>query len=406
MAFATSNMGLNVWDLPDDDFSRSELANNWTALDRHDHSGGRGVQIGTLGLKDSAVTSAKLADLAVTTSKYANQSVTGAKLANSAVSSQHITNSAIITDKLADNAVTGAKVADATIGTSKLADSAVTNPKLATDAVSTAKVQDHSITEPKLADNAVATDSIIDLNVTKPKLAEPAVDTDNIFPEAITASKLDPSIVPVGTVISWYRPSDLTPVPTGWVIPTGQTVVADDHDFAENTSIVLPDLRNRFILGAATTGTGTGTSTPPAIGQSGGNNALNLAHSHTVDSHSHTVDNHWHFISENTHRHYWFDEPDGAGIKRDARQRGSAVYGNLPQARRQSLYVPNLNFFEEHGEDVGAPMSNESHNHGGATGWAQPGTSVSSPGTNSQLSATQDIRPRYFGLLYLMKVKH
>lgn len=405
MAFTSANMGLTVWDLPEDPFSRSALANNWTAVDRHDHSAGRGQQIGTLGIQNNAITTTKLADQAVETDKLANDSVTESKLANDSVAGQHIQDEAIITDKLANNSVTTAKLFDNAVTTVKIADAAVTNPKLDNDSVTTAKVQDSSITEPKLADNAVSTDTIVDRNVTEPKLATPAVDTDNIYPEAVTSEKLDPNLIPVGTVISWYRPSDLTPVPEGWVVPVGQTLLAGEHDFAENVSIALPDLRNRFILGAATSGTGSGTGSPPPIGQTGGSNSANLAHSHTVNSHSHVVNSHSHSISSITHRHYWFDEPDGQGIPRDLEQRGTGVY-NSGHNIKQTLFVPNLNFNAEHGPRVTAPMSDHTHDHNGATGSSAPGTSSSSPGTNSQLSSSQDIRPRHIGLLFLMKVKH
>lgn len=393
MGYFSSNMGLRVWDLPTDDWSRSELANNWEAVDDHDHSSGRGKQVPTGGIQDSAISTIKIQDLAVGTTKLGNQIVTQAKLANASVGTPQLIDLGVTTAKLADNAVTGPKVADNSIGASKLMDGSITTNKLADGAVTTPKVLDLNITNPKLADNAASTRVYQDASVTQAKLADPAVATENIFPAAVTSDKLDPGVVPVGTVIAWWRPSALTGLPSGWLVADGSTVVDANHDFAEATSIVLPDLRNKFILGAATSGTGGGTGQAPPIGGTGGSHTANLAHSHVVNGHTHGIAN-------DAHIHLWNQQPDGSGAWANLRQRGSAVYGNLTFAKRQSLYVPNLNFLEEFGEDVNAVMQTHNHNHSGATNGA------SDSGMSSQLSGTQDLRPAHVGLIYLIKVKN
>jgi hypothetical protein len=80
----TPNMGLKVWDQPGDFFSYSDLATNQQAIDAHDHTTGKGVQIPTAGLINNAVSNTKLADLAVTTAKIVDANVTLAKLAATA----------------------------------------------------------------------------------------------------------------------------------------------------------------------------------------------------------------------------------------------------------------------------------------------------------------------------------
>jgi hypothetical protein len=97
MAFTTSNMGLKVWDLLTDPFSHTELQANWTAVDAHDHSTGKGVQIPTAGITNLAVTGTKIADGAIITTKLADASVTTAKLIDANVTA----------DKLADTAKLG-----------------------------------------------------------------------------------------------------------------------------------------------------------------------------------------------------------------------------------------------------------------------------------------------------------
>lgn len=84
MARTTPNLGLTVWNLGTDFFSPSALAADWDALDAHDHSSTKGVQIPTAGLANLAVTTAKIADLNVTAAKLASTGVTADKLADAA----------------------------------------------------------------------------------------------------------------------------------------------------------------------------------------------------------------------------------------------------------------------------------------------------------------------------------
>lgn len=59
--FTSPNMGLTIWNLLTDLFDYTQLESNFSAIDAHDHSSGKGLQIGTAGLANGAVTGAKLA---------------------------------------------------------------------------------------------------------------------------------------------------------------------------------------------------------------------------------------------------------------------------------------------------------------------------------------------------------
>ncbi len=61
MALTTPKMSLSVWNQLTDPYDHAQLADNWSKVDFHDHTPGRGVLIPTEGIADGAVTAAKLA---------------------------------------------------------------------------------------------------------------------------------------------------------------------------------------------------------------------------------------------------------------------------------------------------------------------------------------------------------
>jgi hypothetical protein len=328
MSFLTSNMGLIAWDLGDDPYDHSQLANNWTAVDTHDHTPGKGKLIPTQGIQDAAVTTAKIADGAVTPAKIPNDSIT--------------------------------------------------STQLATNAVGTVEIQDASITKPKLAAGI------------------------------ITGDIIEPQFLPIGTVIAWYRPN------TGVAFPSGGWEVCDGRSWSLITNVWgvstgnIPDLSNKFILGAGTTNLGTGASQNPDIGTVGVvTHTTSLAHSHTVNSHSHTVNSHAHVInSDGSHSHDYsagggaVDPP--APITADSMQsnanRGNDNYATgTPGVAEAFAYKAHTHY--------GRTAANGSHSHGGTTAATSGTTDAQTPGTDSQLG-TLDKRPAYVGLLYIMKVRY
>ncbi len=61
MALTTPKMSLSVWNQLTDPYDHAQLADNFSKIDFHDHTPGRGVLIPTEGIADGAVTVAKLA---------------------------------------------------------------------------------------------------------------------------------------------------------------------------------------------------------------------------------------------------------------------------------------------------------------------------------------------------------
>ena len=139
-----------------------------------------------LRVKDSGITSAKIATNAVTGNEIAALTVGSANLADSAVSSAKIGASAVTEAKIASNAVSSAKIATNAVTGQKIS-AGVAGAGLGKDGSSNleVKVDDSTIeivtdslqvknlgvSSAKLADSAVTTAKILDANVTGVKLA-------------------------------------------------------------------------------------------------------------------------------------------------------------------------------------------------------------------------------------------
>lgn len=73
-------MSLKVWNSPSDPYDHEQLADNFLKLDVHDHSQGRGAQIGAAGIQNGAITAIHIAPGAITSGLLGAGSVTAAKL--------------------------------------------------------------------------------------------------------------------------------------------------------------------------------------------------------------------------------------------------------------------------------------------------------------------------------------
>lgn len=306
-----------------------------------------------------------------------------------------------------------ASIAPSAITTDRLNNNAVTNSKMADDAVSTSKIQD----------SAIATGKIQDSAITNTKIGSAAV----------TIDKMDPNIIPLGTVMMWWRgPSSGATPGGGWEICDGRAWSSVSNSLGLSTGN-MPDLRNKFARGTDLVGVGAG----------GGQSTANLAHSHNVGAHAHTVPAHNHHIpTDGNHNHLFgakasvFNEtidylemwaranafPIGLEIK--------TTDGEIHEGAYYSLYIKNLTADPAFGNrspfDPGAihtatpdpPQGNWEtadgplavsfegvHNHFGWTDGASPlTTSNNTASTDVQLGSV-DITPPYVGLVYIMRVR-
>ncbi len=141
-------------------------------------------------LANNAVTGAAIAAGAVTGAKIAGNAVGAAQLADTTVTTAKLAAGAVGTAQLADGAVTGAKLAGASLDATKLAAGAITLAKVGAGAVTSAKIVDGSIGASDLAPGAVETAKLADGAVTAAKLAAAAVDGSKLADGAVTTAKL------------------------------------------------------------------------------------------------------------------------------------------------------------------------------------------------------------------------
>lgn len=309
----------------------------------------------------------------------------------------------------------------------------------------------------------IPTAGVADRAITQPKLAEPCVGTNQLIDNSVTIDKLDGSIlgafVPMGIVFPFWRPAGTSTVVWGdrasghlFELCDGRTIAQSEHDLGVASSIVLPNLIDKFALfGAAAN-----------IGVTGGSGTVNLSHSHTVNGHSHTVNSHSHNVNAHSHTigdhrhgldadgsHTHTIDPDGGHAHAFAgghivHSRENAFLGgievtdidsNIRANALESLYLAG--FFDTQFDhiDAAAPMDAVSpHSHGGGTGLggthshggqtglvntgnlgtssatpgtssASPSTDSQSPGTNSALGSTEN-RPPFMTLVPLIRVRN
>ena len=214
---------------------------------------------------------------------------------------------------------------------------------------------------------------------------------------------------PVGQIVAWSGSAGS--LPTGYFLCDGSaisrttyaalfTIVGTTHGAGNGSSTFnIPDLRDRFILGASNS---TGDTSYPGVspGATGGSaNATLVSHDHTFSgssSHSHTVNNHTHSFSgtgSNTHNHNIFstdidDHNDSARRIENSRNDWTGYY---PSNR-----------------DISTDSTTVSISVSGTTGGSSPGTNsqtVSISGTtNAQgSSATNANLPPYYALAYIIQ---
>ena len=193
----------------------------------------------------------------------------------------------------------------------------------------------------------------------------------------------------VGMISLYVGPT----VPNGWLLCDGTAVSRDTYSdlFAVigtvygagdgSTTFNLPDLRDRFARGE---------DSGENLGDSGGQDTINLAHSHTVSSHNHSIS-----TPNLNHRHSLSFTASGGSHNHSINQNVYSLIGDTTDKCEDASSTTCGS--EGHGHNINLTLSSTTHSHSysGNTGYSSPShnhggsTGSSSPGTNSRLSSTQ-----------------
>jgi len=185
--------------------------------------------------------------------------------------------------------------------------------------------------------------------------------------------------VPVGTVVSWWRPTTSTAIPTDWEVCDGGLVSDAGSPFDGQTR---PNLQDKFIRGLnnASLPTYGGPAAPPSGGADSHSHSGSVGSTGSAGGHSHNVNNHSHTISsDGGHFHHSTNSFDG----NDPDIAGSVGTGHLT-------------------------TTDGAHAHGGSTG--STGGSTDSQGSHSHTSGALSVNsssnvPAYVGMLMIIKIK-
>lgn len=287
---------------------------------------------------------------------------------------------------------------------------------------------DNALISNQIQDGAIATADIGALQVTDAKLAADSVTTAKIADLQVTGAKIADNVLPLGSVIDWYRVTSGTFVPTGWAVCDGSLWNdIDNHMGASKAKLTLgniPNLIGKVTVGARLTvasggsggaADGTGSTNgdayanAPGIGGTGGSNATIPGHGHAVDALTVTGDGtHSHSVGgDGTHSHTGSsgnDTPDHthAYLIRDINalsNPGFYTAGGFGQvgypsggASTRHTHPITISGAGTHGHTV-TGAGTHSHDVGGTIG----------PNTNGDSAV--DVRPAHVGLLKIMKVK-
>jgi predicted phage tail protein len=165
-------------------------------------------------IANSAVTAANIAAQAVGSAQIANAAILTSKLANQAVNNAQIAAAAIATGNIQSGAVTATQIANASIGSAAIQNGAITTAligvaqigtaQIANDVVTTALIQNGAITTALIQTGAIGTAQIEYAAITSALIANEAVGTAQIQELAVGTFEIGNNAVTVPSFASGF----------------------------------------------------------------------------------------------------------------------------------------------------------------------------------------------------------
>ncbi len=224
---------------------------------------------------------------------------------------------------------------------------------------------------------------------------------------------------PIGSIVMWA--GDTGDVPTDWSLCDGSAVnrttyatlfarLAETFGVGDgSTTFDLPDLRDKFVVGAGTTYSRADT---------GGSDTVNSEHNHTGGAHTHTIPSHSH--TGPSHTHSTPGHQHGAGSYAAAfvragpydayiKQVSCTTWGMNFRVKLSNSYA-DTSASSGSGLDLVGSSSTGGASTTGSSGTGDTGTWSGATGssgtqvTSTAGSTTLENRPPYVGLFYIIKI--
>jgi hypothetical protein len=288
----------------------------------------------------------------------------------------------------------------------------ITTNALADNVITANKIANNAVTNNQLAPNSVATDNIQQAAITTALLAPGAVTNPVLGSNVVTMNNLNPTVIPLGTVMMWWCAVPGATPGGGWEIMDGRpwTSIANSLGLPSSSNTSIPNMIGKFPMGVDSLNVGT----------TGGIDSVDISHRHSVDVHNHTVPSHTHPITnDGNHMHLW----QGGlhmGARANSLQIGLSVENvsnhKVFQNTNYSMYIQNLlsnpSWYHTTGgatyqiNDSTADMDLAgTHAHSGKTQISTVLTSGNAtPGTDTQLGNVSII-PSYVGFVFIMRCR-
>jgi hypothetical protein len=146
-------------------------------------------------ISDLSITTAKLADAAVITSKIGTNSITTAQMVDLAITADKVANGAVSADKISGSAILGTHLTNLIVDANKLAGSAVIAGKVGTGAVGSLELQNACIGSANIGALAVGSAAIGNAAIANVHLGTAIIQTGNIVNAAITSALIGSAAV-------------------------------------------------------------------------------------------------------------------------------------------------------------------------------------------------------------------
>ena len=153
-------------------------------------------------IKDSGVTTAKIAANAVTDAKIQSGGLSTASIGANQITDAKIQSGGLATASIANNAITDAKIQSGGLNTASIAANAVTDAKIQSGGLNTASIAANAVTDAKIQSGGLSASSIASGAITDAKIQSGGLTSSGLATNSVTTAKITDANVTSGKIQS------------------------------------------------------------------------------------------------------------------------------------------------------------------------------------------------------------